>query len=126
MKSQLLLVLFCLTMAASALASGIDIKHQKKTVATLQAEPDLQDKKLSKIYVKPAPGQAFELVSFDASMPDHNHGMVVTASKPKLLADGRYEVQGVKLHMPGAWQLKFVGKMAGKEVTILQNIEVAP
>lgn len=103
---------------------GMDIKHGDKTIASLSATPDLQKKKLSTIFVKPVGD--FKLTKFDASMPAHDHGMVVTATKPKLLEDGRYEVKGVKLHMPGSWQLEFEGELAGKSVTIKQEIEVAP
>ena len=40
---------------------------------------------------------------FDAIMPEHDHGMVTTAAVRKM-ADGEYDVMGVKLRMAGLWQ----------------------
>lgn len=49
---------------------------------------------------------ALVLESFDARMPAHGHGLNyrphVTAAGP-----GRYRVEGILFHMPGAWQLVF-------------------
>lgn len=46
-------------------------------------------------------------LSFDARMPEHKHGMV---TKPKIskMADGRFRVEGVRLHMAGKWVFHFV------------------
>lgn len=43
-------------------------------------------------------------LTFDARMPEHNHGMVV---KPKVttVAPGEFKIEGVKLHMAGKWEL---------------------
>lgn len=53
--------------------------------------------------------EAIEEVKFDARMPEHNHGMVV---KPHVLQQARnsYRILGVKLHMPGKWELALSAK----------------
>ena len=45
-------------------------------------------------------------LTFDATMPDHGHGMNVdpTVSSP---ATGEYLIEGINLHMPGTWKLDF-------------------
>ena len=55
------------------------------------------------------------LVEFDARMPAHGHGMVVT---PKILRDGsgrRARISGVKFHMRGYWELTFRVRCNGRE-----------
>ncbi len=46
------------------------------------------------------------LDGFDARMPQHGHGLNY---RPRIAADGpgRYRVEGVLFHMPGAWQFVF-------------------
>jgi len=52
--------------------------------------------------------------TFDARMPEHNHGMVV---KPRVaqVGDGIFTIAGVKLHMEGKWELLFDVKTASCE-----------
>lgn len=47
-----------------------------------------------------------ELVDVDADMPAHGHG-INTDPVFVLQEDGRYLVEGMLLHMPGAWELYF-------------------
>ena len=42
----------------------------------------------------------------DATMPEHGHGMNYRASV-RPLADGRWRVEGLMLHMPGRWRWRF-------------------
>ncbi|MDP6929325.1 MAG: hypothetical protein QF412_06445 [Planctomycetota bacterium] len=41
-------------------------------------------------------------LSFDATMPEHKHGMT-TLSHTRLHDDGRYRTTGCRLHMHGRW-----------------------
>jgi len=53
------------------------------------------------------PGQALPAsLAVDAWMPAHRHGMNYRASV-RALGDGRYLAEGLMLHMPGHWQLRF-------------------
>lgn len=47
-----------------------------------------------------------KLISFDAQMPDHRHGMV-TKARVTEAADGSFLIEGVKFHMPGFWEMTF-------------------
>lgn len=53
-------------------------------------------------------------VTFDATMPAHNHGMNVKAQTTKE-RPGVFRIDGVKLHMPGEWKLVFKVKTASGE-----------
>ena len=61
------------------------------------------------------------LTAFDAQMPEHGHGMFV---KPKIKgsASNKYEIDGVKLHMRGRWELVFKWKNGSK--TILRRVNL--
>ncbi len=52
------------------------------------------------------------LDGFDARMPQHGHGLNY---RPRITADGpgRYRVDGVLFHMPGAWQFVFDVRAGG-------------
>ena len=45
-------------------------------------------------------------IALDGGMPEHNHGL---ATAPQVVAGdqpGHYEIQGMRFHMPGNWQLR--------------------
>jgi hypothetical protein len=44
-----------------------------------------------------------KIIKFNATMPKHQHGMVTKPRLTKITAE-EYLIEGVKLHMPGAWQ----------------------
>ena len=53
------------------------------------------------------PGQPLPItLAVDAWMPAHRHGMNYRATV-RALGDGRYRAEGLMLHMPGHWQLRF-------------------
>lgn len=61
---------------------------------------------------QPVPGATFKL---DATMPEHKHGMT-TQPRVSELGEGRYEVEGMKFHMPGRWELRAdIDAPAGKD-----------
>ncbi len=59
----------------------------------------------------PIEKQAGEVLdfTFDARMPQHNHGMVTKAKVIKI-SRLEYRVEGVRFHMPGNWLLQFLIK----------------
>lgn len=88
--------------------------------------PDLQARKLSQLkvtiqFADKKDQSVYELMSFDADMPAHKHGMVVKASRPEKIKSPNenqvsYLIEGVKLHMPGEWVLHLeVQKKGAKE-----------
>ncbi|MFK7823028.1 MAG: hypothetical protein AB8G05_02655 [Oligoflexales bacterium] len=65
----------------------------------------------------------YELVFFDARMPEHNHGMVV---KPKIsqLDDLHWKVEGFKLHMKGLWQFYLTVKVGQTEEKVGFDLDI--
>ena len=63
-------------------------------------------------------------LTFDATMPDHGHGMNVgpTVSSP---ATGEYLIEGINLHMPGTWKLDFSIDVDGTTTDATVNYECA-
>lgn len=61
-------------------------------------------------------------VVVDASMPEHAHGMV-TRPEHEELGEGCYLSRGMRLHMPGRWQLHLRAALGGKEDTLSLEYE---
>ena len=49
-------------------------------------------------------------LTFDATMPDHGHGMNVEPTVSSS-ATGEYLIEGINLHMPGTWKLDFISML---------------
>ncbi|MCU0970178.1 MAG: hypothetical protein MUF03_15455 [Rubrivivax sp.] len=49
---------------------------------------------------------SLRLDAVDAVMPEHRHGMNYRPSL-QALGDGRWRAEGLLLHMPGRWELRF-------------------
>jgi len=58
-----------------------------------------------------------------AAMPSHGHGMV-QLPRVEELGDGRYRVDGMLLHMRGAWQLRFAVVIDRQAETFFFDVEV--
>lgn len=69
-------------------------------------------------------GAAFEHASFtlDATMPQHAHGMA-TRPEHRELGGGRYRTEGMKLHMPGVWELSAHARTPATEDSIALTYE---
>ncbi len=120
------LVVACNLWADAFLKEAV-VKVDKASHLEILANPGLQTKKLNTLKIKLGGAfKDFQLLSFDATMPAHSHGMVVTPSKPIRLQDGAFEVKGVKLHMPGDWLLEIKVRIKGKEVTLKQRYKLRP
>ena len=59
------------------------------------------------VSVSDSSGQAVDgTMTFDATMPDHGHGMNVQPTVNSSDA-GEFLIEGINLHMPGTWKLEF-------------------
>ena len=61
-------------------------------------------------------------VSFDAFMPDHEHGMMTKATVKK--GNQYYSVKGVNLHMKGKWEFKINFLESGKKYKAVIDVHV--
>ncbi len=60
----------------------------------------------------------FKCSKVDARMPEHNHGMILRPVVKKVSA-GTYEVSGMKLHMPGFWEILVEVELASKKYQLV-------
>lgn len=47
-------------------------------------------------------------ISFEGGMSDHDHGLPTQPRITSEITPGTYLLQGVRFHMPGQWECKFV------------------
>ncbi|NRA67302.1 MAG: hypothetical protein HRU19_22655 [Pseudobacteriovorax sp.] len=120
----LVLIGFCFAGPNLWAKETVTFKHEGKPVLTLEAKKSLHLKKITSVELMPAKGVDISVISFDAMMPSHDHGMVVKATKPEKLKSGAYLVKGVKLHMHGPWVLEVKAKLSGKAVTLTTPFDV--
>jgi hypothetical protein len=59
----------------------------------------------------------------DATMPEHRHGMNYRAGI-KSLGEGRWRAEGLLLHMPGRWELRFDVQAAGGTASLRDTIQL--
>jgi hypothetical protein len=64
-------------------------------------------------------------VAVRASMPEHGHGMV-TRPVDRELGGGAYVSEGLKLHMPGRWELEVVADEGGETLRFRLPVEQPP
>lgn len=69
--------------------------------------------------------QAVEIstLAFSARMPAHKHGMVTTPKVTKLSA-ATFRIEGVRLHMPGKWLLRFDVTRPDGETSIESSLDL--
>ena len=60
-------------------------------------------------------------LTFDATMPDHGHGMNVEPIVSSTSA-GEFLIEGINLHMPGTWKLDFSVDVDGATTQMQQSI----
>lgn len=129
-----LLLLAALVGATAAQACGQDLDARERRVI---ATPRLQ----LAYAARPAPlavGRHFALdivvcteagtpaplaLVVDAQMPAHRHGMNYRPTV-RALGDGRYRADGLLLHMPGRWQLRFELSVDGRIERLVHEIEL--
>lgn len=124
MRLVLIAVLFAMSVTKSAGAAELGrfpMDEEAGFEFVVTAEPGLNLNQMAVFTVRIIPKDSMLPLSvtdmgFDARMPEHNHGMVV---KPKIreIGLGEYRIEGVKLHMSGAWVLNFSFKKGRHELS---------
>lgn len=116
---RLVLIVACLNLICSASAYAAEIGRYAMADEAgfdfaVDAEPELRLNQMTALIVRILPKDGMQPIvvtdiGFDARMPEHNHGMIV---RPKIheIGVGQYRIDGVKLHMMGAWVLSYTFK----------------
>jgi len=99
-------------------------KSENGSSILVKADKSITNLKIGSLYVTITNDCECTIESFDASMPQHRHGMYVKASAAKLFSSNKssktYKIDGVKLHMPGQWELKFTLKSKASKLETLK------
>lgn len=65
----------------------------------------------------------YDLKFFDARMPEHNHGMIVSP-KIRKIDNYHWKIEGVKLHMKGLWQFQMKLLVGDQEEQVELNLDI--
>ena len=105
-----------------------EVKISQSEKLTIMASPSLHKKKVSTVKIFYTGSKSFKLISFDAEMPNHNHGMIVKPAAPKMVQGEMktYSIDGIKLHMPGDWVLIIKAKIDGSLKEIRHPFKAKP
>ena len=124
MKTVLLLILMvCATVSEACYLSGggrFQVDEQTVLYARFSEFPPAVSEHFSLYLLICRNDQPWSpaVVKLDATMPDHGHGMNYYPDIVRV-DTGRYEVNGLLLHMPGLWQFDIDLKHNSKR----QNIQ---
>ena len=70
-------------------------------------------------------GRAPETLKVDATMPEHRHGMNY-APTVKKLGPGRWQAEGLMLHMPGKWRMTIDLVQGAKRTRLTHEVNLRP
>ena len=132
MKKALVAICSLLSLSTNAAPKETSYLSQIKIKSgghvMIKADKQVPKMKLGSVYVTITKDCQCSLESFDATMPQHKHGMFVTPSTPKVIEstdkDTTYKVEGVKLQMPGSWLLLVNIKKKSEKITVKLPYEV--
>ena len=73
------------------------------------------------IHVETADGEAVSgaTISVSGGMPLHNHGLPTVPRMTHELGDGDYQVEGLRFHMNGDWELRVTVDAGGRRDTVI-------
>jgi hypothetical protein len=76
------------------------------------------------LHVESADGQPVENaeIAVDGGMPQHDHGLPTAPQVTQDLGNGDYLVEGLKFHMDGWWEIRFVIKSATQSDGVTFNL----
>ena len=63
-------------------------------------------------------------VSITGGMPLHNHGLATQPQVTRYLGDGKYQVEGLRYHMHGAWELTITIEAKGQKDTVVIPLQL--
>jgi hypothetical protein len=118
--STVFLLILGSKLLAYSLTDEISLKQKKVRLSLATVErPSVSELPINQVFSVEISfdsdrSELVELIHFDATMPEHQHGMVL---KPKIkrLVGNRFQVDGIKLHMRGLWRFHLQGSL-GREV----------
>jgi hypothetical protein len=65
-------------------------------------------------------------VIFDATMPEHGHGLPTAPRTAETAEAGRYTVEGVRFSMPGYWRIDVAATCGGARSQATFDLRLSP
>lgn len=95
-------------------------------VATLEPAQPLRPGQMQtlRVVVRGADGSAMDgaRIAIDGGMPEHGHGLPTRPRMTRALAEGRYEIEGVRFNMGGWWEFRLTITSARGVDTVTFNL----
>ena len=61
-------------------------------------------------------------LTVEGGMPEHDHGLPTRPRVTRYLGDGKYLLEGVRFHMPGAWEIQVTIDAVGKQDVVVISL----
>lgn len=61
-------------------------------------------------------------LSVEGGMPEHDHGLPTRPRVTRYLGDGKYLLEGIRFHMPGAWEIQVSIDALGKQDVVVISL----
>lgn len=100
----------------TAQTPGWELVFLTRPAPLVSGKPLVLDLQVCSTSGQPAPAR----LVVDADMPAHKHGMNYRPTV-RSLGEGRFEAQGLLLHMPGRWRFLFDLQVAGGPAVRLEH-----
>ncbi len=127
----LALLLFFLATSASAQVTGTTIGPWTSRGGELQISyaSNLEPLTINQIhswvlFVETSEGipVADAELTVEGGMPEHDHGLPTRPRVTRYLGDGKYLLEGVRFHMPGAWEIQVAIEALGKQDVVVISL----
>ncbi|MDD9890126.1 MAG: FixH family protein [Gammaproteobacteria bacterium] len=63
-------------------------------------------------------------ISVEGGMPEHNHGLPTQPQVTEEIEPGVYLIEGIRFHMPGSWQMRFVIQFEGADTEAVLDFQL--
>ncbi len=61
-------------------------------------------------------------LTIQGGMPEHDHGLPTRPRVTRYLGDGKYLLEGMRFHMPGAWEIQVTIDALGKQDAVVISL----
>jgi hypothetical protein len=61
-------------------------------------------------------------LAVEGGMPEHDHGLPTRPRVTRYLGDGKYLLEGMRFHMPGAWEIHVAIDALGKQDVVIISL----
>ena len=127
MKRQAAALLAAALLSGAAVACKLPAQRgwqqaSQEPVRLAWRAPDIVSGEMFAMQVAVCPAQA-RLVSVEATMPEHGHGMNY-AVRLRALGRGRWRAEGLLWHMLGRWELRFDVEVDGQLHSLRHSVQL--